>query len=518
MRFACIRGLVVCCTIFARSNGAAIAIEVHVNGQLAKISLEDDQDPLSVATNFCTENLLDVEHASTIAAELQLQRDKTSQSVEKETFTDSSTPTVGETIPYTPYRLSFGGEVHTIHVRVGFDDVRDVVEKFAAAHADLSPESIENIIDLIQQPDAQDSEKLSFNVNFNGQVRSIVTDTGMSPEAVADIYAEKWGMEDESEKALLTTHIEARMIIFRQEHGPIQQIMAESLERARNSLETARLPVENESLEERLRRLYLYTLEMTVTGSLMDEAPDFEGVPYTFEKRGIGEDWPKVGHTMIGHARIQQLKDALEEVILNGIPGDVCELGVWRGGAMIYAKGWLNANGVIDRKVILFDAFAPIKSYGRNDKVDFLTVTLPEVQHNFDKYGLADDKVVYVKGFFKDSLPTFLDQFPETQIAILRIDANYYDSYEDAMMHLYPKVPIGGIIIFDEVRFTAVMWWFVTFRQTHGLPEELIHIDHYSAWFRKTVDVPLKQDTRRYNLDVNYHQELEHQHEAVDSR
>lgn len=36
-------------------------------------------------------------------------------------------------------------------------------------------------------------------------------------------------------------------------------------------------------------------------------------------------------------------------------------------------------------------------------------------------------------------------------IAVLRVDGNFYDSYQDAMYYMYDVVRIGGIMIFDDV-------------------------------------------------------------------
>ena len=79
---------------------------------------------------------------------------------------------------------------------------------------------------------------------------------------------------------------------------------------------------------------------------------------------------------------------------------------------------------------------------------------------------------------------------PTARIAVLRIDGNFYPSYQDALYHLYDRVPVGGIVILDDVlSHSAVMQFWKDFRHDQGLPEKLVRIDKMSAWFRKQKDV-----------------------------
>ena len=88
---------------------------------------------------------------------------------------------------------------------------------------------------------------------------------------------------------------------------------------------------------------YAYLAEMSITGSLMDEVPNLMGLArYDFGIRANGEDWPAAGHTMVGHMRLRNVREALMRVVRDGVPGGFAELGVWRGGTCIYARLLLN--------------------------------------------------------------------------------------------------------------------------------------------------------------------------------
>lgn len=242
-----------------------------------------------------------------------------------------------------------------------------------------------------------------------------------------------------------------------------------------------------------LEEKYLHLVEMAVTGSLIDEAGRCNGgeggcalnklAPYDKSLRELGNDWPPFGHTMVGHVRLHNIRFALQDVIDHNVSGDFAELGVWRGGTCIYAKALFDIKGQASRRVHVFDAFEKIPGYGGNS--DFLMNSEADVKHNFDKYQVFDDHVHFYKGLFKDTVPSF-----QGQLAVLRIDSNFYDSYQDALYYLYPKVPVGGIVIFDDVMsHAAVMQCWKDFKNDQGLPEDLTRIDHHSAWFRKTVAI-----------------------------
>ena len=65
----------------------------------------------------------------------------------------------------------------------------------------------------------------------------------------------------------------------------------------------------------------------------------------------IGRDWPSTAQTMIGLARMRNLRVLAERVVKEGIPGDMLEAGVWRGGACILMRGILTVYGVTDRTI-----------------------------------------------------------------------------------------------------------------------------------------------------------------------
>ena len=167
-------------------------------------------------------------------------------------------------------------------------------------------------------------------------------------------------------------------------------------------------------------------------------------------------DWPAFAHTMIGLERLNNLQFCVEDVIGKGVPGDLIETGVWRGGATIFMRAILKAHGVTDRRVWVADSFEglpradteryPVDASGpRWHLADRLAISLEEVQGNFERYGLLDDQVRFLKGWFRDTLHTV----PDPQWAVIRLDGDMYGSTMEALTALYPNLAPGGCVIVD---------------------------------------------------------------------
>ena len=137
--------------------------------------------------------------------------------------------------------------------------------------------------------------------------------------------------------------------------------------------------------------------------------------PASAQDRYEGMDKPGYAHTMIGMRRLDSLQACIETVLRENVPGDLIETGVWRGGACIFMRAVLAANGVADRRVFVADSFEglPAPDLGRwpADRSDtyhldlFFAVSREEVETNFRAYGLLDAQVVFLQGWFKDTLP-----------------------------------------------------------------------------------------------------------------
>ena len=116
-------------------------------------------------------------------------------------------------------------------------------------------------------------------------------------------------------------------------------------------------------------------------------------------------------------------------------------------------------------------------------KEPILAVGLEEVQENFRRYNLLDDKVKFLKGWFRDTLHVA----PIRELALLRLDGDLYESTMDSLKALYEKVSPGGFIIVDDFNdFEPCRRAVLEFRQLHGITEPIEVVDWSGAFWRKS--------------------------------
>lgn len=177
------------------------------------------------------------------------------------------------------------------------------------------------------------------------------------------------------------------------------------------------------------------------------------------------EIWDKVKpFTMTSRNRGFALYEAINYVIDNGIPGPFVECGVWRGGSsMIIALTLLERN-ITNRRIMLFDTFSGMSAptdydldpSGRSaseilasEPKDGLTHAICDVQtvrDNMALTGYPPQNIGYIKGDVCKTLP----HKGINQISLLRLDTDFYESTEAELIHLYPQVNPGGIVIIDD--------------------------------------------------------------------
>lgn len=174
------------------------------------------------------------------------------------------------------------------------------------------------------------------------------------------------------------------------------------------------------------------------------------------ESRLEGLGWPAHAETMVGLRRLDDVQDCVVSALQAGVPGDLVETGVWRGGTSIFMRAILRAMGDTQRTVWVADSFDglpkpdakrwPADEGDSHSTQRYLAVSQIEVEANFKRYGLLDDQVRFLPGWFEDTLPTA----PIDQIAVLRLDGDMYGSTMEALEALYPRVSPEGFLLVDD--------------------------------------------------------------------
>lgn len=237
------------------------------------------------------------------------------------------------------------------------------------------------------------------------------------------------------------------------------------------------------------RRWYLYVAAARVVRQF-----GFELVrPVDRVERDEGLNYTTDAETMVGTRRLDNLQSCVVDVLENGVPGDLIETGVWRGGASILMRAVLNAYGITDRTVWVADSFRglpkpdpvryPADAKDELWKASVLAVSLDEVKDNFAAYGLLDDQVRFLVGWFRDTLPTA----PIDRLAVLRLDGDLYESTMDALTALYPRLSVGGYVIVDDYGAMESCRQAVDdFRSERGITDEIVQIDWTGVYWRRT--------------------------------
>lgn len=169
------------------------------------------------------------------------------------------------------------------------------------------------------------------------------------------------------------------------------------------------------------------------------------------------------------------------------IPGDFLEAGIWRGGAVILMRALIEAYEMADRRVFAADSFAgiPKNVRARNDPVDSWrdrwVAPLDEVKQNIERFGLLDDKVVFVVGFFADSLKKLSGE----RFALVRLDSDSYDSVETSLEHLYPLLSNGGIVIIDDWHLAGCKQAVLDYRSRYWIHDPIQEYDHNAYWVKR---------------------------------
>ena len=187
--------------------------------------------------------------------------------------------------------------------------------------------------------------------------------------------------------------------------------------------------------------------------------------------------------TMVGERRLDDLEWCVRDVVARGVPGDLVEAGVWRGGVVIFLRALLNRLGADDRMVWAADTFSGLPSTDEvphpddgplADRPGAYAASRAEVEANLATFGLLDEGVGFLPGAFRETLP----DAPIEQLALIRLDADLHHSTQDALTALYPRLSPGGWCVVDDYgSFAGCRRAVDDYRTAHDIHDELVWVD-----------------------------------------
>jgi hypothetical protein len=173
-------------------------------------------------------------------------------------------------------------------------------------------------------------------------------------------------------------------------------------------------------------------------------------------------------YTMTSPERVFGLIEAVKYISKNKIEGAVAECGVWKGGSMLAVAKTLLYMNDSNRPLFLYDTFSGMSAPTEDDKTtddkkaaDLLKKSdvktsdvwaysgLDEVKATMDLSGYKKDLIHFVEGKVEDTIPGTLPG----KIALLRLDTDWYESTKHELIHLFPLLATGGVLIIDDYGF-----------------------------------------------------------------
>lgn len=206
--------------------------------------------------------------------------------------------------------------------------------------------------------------------------------------------------------------------------------------------------------------------------------------------KGELRNFTEFSYTLVGRKRLNHLHGCIEQILDEDVPGDLLEAGAWRGGCCILMRAVLAAHDCDDRRVWVADSFAGLPA-SRHEadrpfnmeagRLPVLSVSEEQVRANFQRFGLLDEQVRFVAGWFHETLPGLTSG----ALALLRVDCDLYESTWTVLEHLYPRVSKGGWVVIDDYRMLPPCRKAVdTFRGEHGIEAPLETIDDHAVCWR----------------------------------
>ncbi|MDM7955558.1 TylF/MycF/NovP-related O-methyltransferase [Blastomonas sp.] len=191
--------------------------------------------------------------------------------------------------------------------------------------------------------------------------------------------------------------------------------------------------------------------------------------------------------TLLRKGQLDLIEQAVVWIEANQVPGDYIEAGVWRGGVIILLRALLGAYAIPERKVFAADSFAgiPLNVRAVNDPVDLWTdrwvAGLDEVKKNIERFGMMDDRIRFVPGFFADTLHALGNE----RFSLIRLDSDSYDSVETSLEYLYPLLSDGGVMIIDDWHLPGCRMAVMDYRAHFGITDPIYEHDANAYWTKK---------------------------------
>ena len=171
-------------------------------------------------------------------------------------------------------------------------------------------------------------------------------------------------------------------------------------------------------------------------------------------------------YTMTTIERMYSLYQSMNYIFKNNIEGDLAECGIWKGGSSMLMALMLQKQGMVNRKLYLYDTFEGMseptefdKTFAGQSAEVLLTrekkevssslwcySSLDEVKQNLYSTGFPRENLIFVKGKVENTLKENLPG----DLSLLRLDTDWYESTKTELEFFYPLLREKGVLIIDD--------------------------------------------------------------------
>jgi O-methyltransferase len=196
------------------------------------------------------------------------------------------------------------------------------------------------------------------------------------------------------------------------------------------------------------------------TGNVLGSAPDVPHemfrsaasyAPWLADFR-FNQIYKMIGqHSLVDQYRCYELWTLAGRI--RYLPGDAIEIGVWRGGTgCLIAKRIQSLDP--NRTVYLCDTFSGVVGAGAKDTRyrggEHADTSIEIVQELISKMTIQNIRIL--KGIFPEETS---EQMTSHQLALVHIDVDVYNSALRCFEYTWPKLVIGGVVVFDDYGFAG---------------------------------------------------------------
>jgi len=213
-----------------------------------------------------------------------------------------------------------------------------------------------------------------------------------------------------------------------------------------------------------MQKLFSYSLRLLARFSKYNLTPKIEKVSKDMDLgfRPIYEACRPYSMTSLD--RMYSLYKSVEYIVKSGIAGDFVECGVWKGGSAMVIAHTLHSLGNTDRKIYLYDTFEGMPEPDvRDTKIrtgasgnmlwkskqedgGWCNISIDEVKKNVFTTPFPKGNFIFVRGKVEDTIPKNIPK----DVALLRLDTDWFSSTYHEFKHLFPLVNVGGVIMIDD--------------------------------------------------------------------